>query len=181
MLKIRKSTRRPRPAGAGPWWYIATWFGSGQSPKASGTAGSLAALPFAYVIQHFGGNLALLGAAVGIFFVGWWASNRYLAVMGGAQDPSEIVVDEVAGMWLLLAFMPLTWQSYVVGFFLFRAFDVVKPWPVSLSDEKIKGGLGVMLDDIWAGLYPVGIYYFLQLLNPAISHLILSFLESPHV
>ena len=85
-----------------PWWLIATWFGSGLCPKASGTAGSLAALPFAFVIQYYGGQEALLWATFGIFFVGWWASCQYLKHTGRDDDPKEIVVDEVAGSQLLL-------------------------------------------------------------------------------
>jgi phosphatidylglycerophosphatase A len=139
------------------WWYIATWFGSGLSPFASGTAGSLAALPFAYLIQVNFGSGALLLAALAIFFLGWWASNQYLRHRGG-EDPGEIVVDEVAGQWLLLSVLPYTWQGYLAGFLLFRLFDVIKPWPVSWADRKVKGGLGVMLDDMLAALYPAGAY-----------------------
>lgn len=141
-----------------PWWLIATWFGSGLSPVASGTAGSLAALPFAFVIQYFWGNWALFAASIIIFFVGWWASNEYLKFTRREDDPSEIVVDEVAGQWLILSVMFPTWQSYLVGFLLFRTFDIVKPWPVSVADEKIHGGLGVMFDDMLAAFYPILVY-----------------------
>ena len=136
------------------WWYIATWFGCGLSPIVSGTVGSLGALPFAYIIQVYFGNKALFAAAFVIFFIGWWASNRYLKHAGRDDDPKEIVVDEVAGQWLLLSAMPLAWQSYLIGFVLFRAFDIVKPWPVSWADRNIKGGLGVMLDDMLSSYLP---------------------------
>jgi phosphatidylglycerophosphatase A len=142
------------------WWYIATWFGCGLFPV-SGTVGSLGALPFAYIIQRYCGNTALFIASIVIFFIGWWASNQYLKATGRDDDPSEIVVDEVAGQWLLLSVMFLTWQSYLVGFVLFRAFDIIKPWPVSVADRKIKGGLGVMFDDILAAFYPMVIYLVL--------------------
>jgi len=137
------------------WWLIATWFGSGLAPKASGTFGSLAALPFAFVIQYTCGNAALFMAAVLMFFVGWWASCQYLKHTGRDDDPKEIVVDEVAGMWLLLAFFPLSWGSYMVAFAAFRFFDALKPWPISVADRKIKGGFGVMFDDILAAIYPL--------------------------
>jgi len=150
------STLHTHPRAA--WWWIATWFGSGLSPKASGTAGSLAALPFAFVIQYYGGNSALFLASVAIFFVGWWAACQYLKHTGRDDDPKEIVVDEVAGMWLLLCFGTLTWQSYAMSFALFRFFDALKPWPISVADRKIKGGFGVMFDDILAALYPVVIF-----------------------
>ena len=145
------------------WWWIATWFGCGLSPIVSGTVGSLGALPFAYLIQTYSNNYVLFAAAIGIFIVGCWASNRYLAHTGRDDDPSEIVVDEVAGQWLLLSFMPSSWHSYLVGFILFRSFDIVKPWPVCVADRKIKGGFGVMFDDILAALYPIAVYFALFL------------------
>lgn len=137
------------------WWYIATWFGCGLSPVASGTVGSLGALPFAFAIQFFLGNVALFVASILMFFIGCWASNQYLKHNGRNDDPSEIVVDEVAGQWLVLCVLFPTWHSYLVGFLLFRLFDITKPWPVSVADEKIKGGIGVMFDDMLAALYPI--------------------------
>lgn len=142
------------------WWYIATWFGCGTAPVASGTFGSLGALPFAYAIQVTLGSAALFAASLIIFFIGWWASNEYLKAFGG-DDPREIVVDEVAGQWLLLSVLYPTFGSYLVGFLLFRLFDVVKPWPVSVADEKIGGGIGVMFDDMLAALYPILVYLFI--------------------
>jgi len=142
-----------------PWWWIATWFGCGLSPIVSGTIGSLGALPFAYAIQAYGGHTLLFAASICIFIIGTWASNQYLRHTGREDDPSEIVADEVAGQWLLLSFMPFTLHSYVVGFILFRTFDIVKPWPVSIADRKIKGGFGVMFDDILAAIYPAAVYF----------------------
>ena len=183
------STLQTHPRAA--WWWIATWFGSGLSPKASGTAGSLVALPFAFIIQYYGGNYALFFASVVIFFVGWWASCQYLkhysipdchpALVAGAgladnsarprykngvtekiDDPKEIVVDEVAGMWLsiwiLSSYLELyapTVTVYIIAFASFRFFDALKPFPISLADRKIKGGFGVMFDDILAALFSI--------------------------
>lgn len=140
------------------WWWVATWFGAGKSPVASGTAGSLAALPFAYLIHVTFGNIALLIASFVMFFVGTWAANQFLAHENKGKDPGEIVVDEVAGQWLILSVLFPTWQSYLVGFFLFRIFDVLKPWPVSWADQEVGGGAGIMLDDMLAAVYPVCIW-----------------------
>lgn len=133
---------------------IGTWFGSGLAPKAPGTMGTLAALPFAYVIQSCFGNTGLFVASILAFVAGVVATNVYLKHTD-SQDPKEIVIDEVAAIWLLLSFMYPTAISYVVGFALFRLFDVLKLWPISLADRKIKGGFGVMFDDILAALYPL--------------------------
>lgn len=144
---------------------LCTWFGSGYMPKASGTAGSLAALPFAFVIQRYLGAPYLFAAAVIIFFIGWWASNIYL---GDDQnrDPKEIVIDEVAGMWLVLSALPFTWAYYATGFVLFRAFDAFKPWPICVADQKIKGGFGVMFDDILAAIAAILVIGIWRLILP---------------
>lgn len=181
--ETKKNTdHRPLTTGRPLWWYIATWFGAGLSPVASGTAGSLAALPFAYVIQTTGGNQALFFAAIILFLIGWWAAEKFVrSNPDKGSDPKQVVVDEVAGQWLVLAVLYPTWQSYLVGFLLFRLFDVIKPWPVSWADRELKGGLGVMFDDFLAAMYPVLLYLVLMieaqffnaqnLLTPIISFL----------
>lgn len=150
---------------------IALWFGAGAMRHAPGTAGSLAALPFAYVIQKAGGNFALLIASLLMFFIGWWASHVYMKhVYGGdmQRDPKEIVVDEVVGQWLLLSILLPSAMSYLIGFALFRFFDVLKPWPISTFDRRIKGSFGVMIDDVLAAFYPCALALLgLMLLNRA--------------
>lgn len=145
-----------------PLVLFVTWGGSGLSRRAPGTCGTLAALPVAYAIQMLLGIEALALAAVLAFLAGWWASHVYMKRMNKQEDPQEIVVDEVAGVWLVIAAMPLMWmqpsdaliaQLYVAAFVAFRVFDIWKPWPVSWVDQKVKGGLGVMLDDTLAALY----------------------------
>lgn len=145
------------------WWHIATWFGVGTL-SISGTMGSLAALPFAYIIHRCFGNFALFGAALAMFLIGWWASEKFLKrYPEKGSDPKEIVVDEVAAQWLVLSVLYPTWQSYLVGFLLFRLFDIVKPWPVSWADRELKGALGVMFDDFLAAMYPVMVYLIIML------------------
>ncbi len=136
-----------RPANA-----IATWFGVGLLPKAPGTWGSLAALPFAWLIAVYAGQLWLLAAAAVLFATGTAASQAYGRAKGVADSP-EIVVDEVAGQWLTLTVVPPDVLLYAVGFVLFRIADIVKPWPASLVDRNMKNGIGVMLDDVVAAIY----------------------------
>jgi phosphatidylglycerophosphatase A len=131
---------------------LATWFGSGLLPKAPGTWGSLAALPFAFAIHTLAGQFALLLASIVVFAIGCWAAQAYTTETG-TKDPGEVVIDEVAGQWLTLAFVPVSAWAYVAGFVLFRLADILKPWPVSWLDRKVAGGLGVMADDMAAGLY----------------------------
>ncbi|HLZ65124.1 MAG TPA: phosphatidylglycerophosphatase A [Aliidongia sp.] len=131
---------------------VATWFGAGLAPKAPGTWGSVAALPFAWAIQSWGGSAGLTLAAALLFLIGWAASDRLVATTG-IKDPQLIVVDEVVGQWLTLACGPLSIPAYLIGLVLFRAADITKPFPASWADRKVDGGLGVMLDDVLAAIY----------------------------
>ncbi len=133
---------------------LGTWFGSGKAPVASGTFGSLAALPFAWAIMHFAGWPFLLAATVAVYFTGVWAAKIVMDETH-TEDPSMIVIDEVAGMWITLLVTPLDPFSYMFAFAFFRVFDITKPFPVGWADTKLKNATGVMLDDVFAGMYGV--------------------------
>lgn len=141
-----------RPSLRRPGILLATWFGAGYLPKAPGTWGSAAALPLAWLLFSYGGASALAIGTLLLFGIGVWAAADFIA-QSGQKDPSAVVIDEVAGQCLVLLAAPNDPFAYAAGFLLFRLFDVWKPWPVSWADQKISGGLGVMLDDILAGLY----------------------------
>ena len=131
---------------------IATFFGSGLLKPASGTWGSLAALaPGLLIAERFGASGLLIGAALA-YGLGHWASTVWI---NGTEDkdPSPIVIDEVAGLWLTLTLAPLTPLGAALAFGLFRFFDIVKPWPVRWADRNIGGATGIMLDDILAGIW----------------------------
>ena len=145
---LERARRRPSDPAA----LLATWFGSGLLPIAPGTWGSLAALPFAAVLAWLGGPLLVLLASAAVFGIGIWAADAYMATTG-VHDPPAIVIDEVAAQWLTLALMPVDPIVYLLGFLLFRVFDVLKPWPANLVDRAVTGGFGVMLDDVVAAVY----------------------------
>ena len=133
---------------------IGTWFYLGYFPKGPGTAGSLGALlvgiPLALYLEWPAAAFALL--ALALLGPAIWAADR-MAREGGSKDPQIVVVDEVVGQWIALAGAPLlNWQYILGAFVLFRLFDIWKPWPVSWADRSIAGGLGVMADDMLAGL-----------------------------
>src|SRR5690348_6697537 len=137
---------------AHPAGWIATAVGAGLSPKAPGTAGSLVALlPWWFLLRDLplGVYVAVLIAGFGL---GVWACgvcDRRL----GMHDQGALVWDEVIGMWITLFAAPRQWWWMVIGFALFRLFDIWKPWPVRLADRRVRGGFGVMLDDVVAGLF----------------------------
>ena len=129
---------------------VATGLGSGYSPVAPGTAGSLVGLLLflplagrAFWIQ--------LAAVVAVTILGVLAGGR-LATMLGAKDPGMVVVDEVAGQWITFLALPMTPVTAVAGFLLFRVMDILKPWPARAL-ERLPGGLGIMADDVAAGIY----------------------------
>lgn len=143
------------PEGLGfrhPASLLATWFGTGLLPVAPGTWGSAAALPFAAVITTLFGAVGLLAAAAAVFLAGWWAAGVFAAAEGH-KDPKAVVVDEVVGQWLVLLVVPLDLEYYLGALVVFRAFDILKPWPAGRIDRRLEGGLGVMLDDVVAGVY----------------------------
>lgn len=141
---------------------VATFFRVGHLPVAPGTWGSLAALPFGWLLHGLGGPWLLGAGAVLAFALGWWATAA--ETRGRADhDPGEIVIDEVAGQWIAL--LPLSWGLAVMGadpwvfpwpgvlaaFLLFRIFDMWKPGPIGWAD-RLHTPLGVMLDDVLAGI-----------------------------
>ena len=131
---------------------IATWFGVGYMPIAPGTWGSLAAMPFAWLIVMLGGQNLLFVFILGTFVLGWWASEAYIRRVGG-KDPKAVVIDEVVGQWLTLSVITPDIIMYGLGFLVFRIFDIFKPWPIGLADHRINGGIGIMVDDVLAGIY----------------------------
>jgi len=147
-----------------PLHFLSLGFGSGLSPFAPGTLGTLFAippylllvqLPLAYYLLA-----VLLAFAIGVYLCG------YTSHALGEHDHSGIVWDEFVGFWITMIAVPATWQWILAGFVLFRLFDIVKPWPVKVADAKMKGGFGIMFDDVLAALYAlVGLQIALQLVG----------------
>ncbi|MGA9794094.1 MAG: phosphatidylglycerophosphatase A [Rhizomicrobium sp.] len=137
---------------------VATVFGIGFAPIAPGTVASLVALPLAWAIAHASNRFVLLLAGIFVGAIGAWACELYVRAKKD-KDPSECVIDEVAGQWIACAFISgsygmfsaHTLLGYALAFVLFRALDISKLWPINWIERITPGGLGVMLDDILAG------------------------------
>jgi phosphatidylglycerophosphatase A len=129
---------------------IATFFNIGKSPKAPGTVATLATIPL-FILMSRLSDVTYLVSVFAIIILGIFAAQAYESV-ATEHDSKEIVIDEVAGFLITMALVPCTWKSIVLGFALFRLFDILKPWPISVLDQKVKGGVGVMVDDIAAGI-----------------------------
>lgn len=162
--------------------------GVGRIPFAPGTWGSALALALGYLIVDRLGWFECFIAFILATLIGTYASSAYMRQNAGEHDPKEIVIDEVAGQWLTLLTPILllhlgTWMQagelhvialekdwvgiyFGLAFVLFRAFDILKPWPISFLDRRIKGGIGVMLDDIFAGLAGGVLLYVIYIVGP---------------
>jgi phosphatidylglycerophosphatase A len=130
---------------------FATGFGTGYAPIASGTFGTMVAIPLFILLSRWG-NPGVLAGLVVIAILGIPASDHMERSLG-VSDPGRIVIDEIAGYLLAMAGSPVEARYIIAGFFLFRFFDIVKPPPVRQAEKYLRGGLGVVADDLLAGVY----------------------------
>lgn len=132
-----------------PVHFLGLGFGSGLIPVMPGTFGSLAAIPVLLLMQPLPlwgfWTVTVLACVVGVYLCGKTARDMQV------HDHGSIVWDEIAGMMITFLFVPISWLSLIAGFVLFRLFDILKPWPINVIDQRVHGGTGIMLDDILAG------------------------------
>ena len=131
--------------------FVATVGYCGYFPIAPGTVGSAAGLVFYALVWWAGSPFVEVGLILAVFAAGIWSATTAEQYFGGI-DPGPIVIDEVVGMLITLAFIPVGWSGAIAGFVLFRIFDVIKPYPAR-QFERLHGGLGVMADDAMAAVY----------------------------
>jgi phosphatidylglycerophosphatase A len=135
-----------------PAHFIALGFGSGLSPVAPGTFGTLVAIPLALLLRTYTSDVEFVAAIVILFVVGAWASQLTGRNLG-VPDHGAIVIDEIAAFLLVLFFAGTDWTRIAFAFLIFRLFDIVKPPPIRQLDAAMKNGIGVMLDDLLAAGY----------------------------
>lgn len=145
------ANRAPASVWRNPVHFLAFGFGSGTIPFAPGTFGTLAAIPLYLLLSKLSVLLYLFMTLL-VVLAGIWICGRTSADLG-VHDHSGIVWDEFAGFLITMIWVPVEWLWIVAGFLLFRFFDILKPWPIGWIDRKVEGGLGIMLDDILAGIY----------------------------
>lgn len=138
-----------------PVHFLALGFGSGLSPKAPGTVGTLAAVPLFLLCS--GLDLPIyIAITVLMAIAGIWICDK-ASKDAGVHDHGAIVWDEIVGFFITMIAMPVNIETICVGFFFFRIFDIAKPWPISWIDRKVKGGFGIMIDDVVAGIFAMTI------------------------
>lgn len=146
--------RAPASVWRNPIHFLAFGLGSGAAPKAPGTVGTLAAIPFYLLLQPLDlvwyGMVLVVTFLLGIYLCGKTSEDM------GVHDHGGIVWDEFVGYWVTMFAAPAGWLWILLGFVLFRFFDIIKPWPIGWVDKKVAGGFGIMLDDLLAGLMALG-------------------------
>ena len=142
--------KAPASVWRNPIHFLAFGLGSGASPWAPGTMGTLAAVPLWYLLAQSPLAIYLL-LVLAALLVGIWLCGRTSRDLG-VHDHGGIVWDEFVGYWITMIAVPLDWIWALAGFILFRLFDILKPWPIGPVDRQVAGGLGIMLDDVLAGI-----------------------------
>ena len=142
---------------------IATGFGVGYSPIAPGTLGTLVAVPIYYFLSDIPSPLYEI-TLIGFIFLSVWISEK-AEIFFEKKDDQRIVIDEIVGFLITMLWIPKTTRFIIIGFFLFRLFDILKPFPIRRTERKLRGGFGVVLDDVVAGVYAniilhIASYYF---------------------
>ena len=143
---------------------LSTCFGAGLLPFAPGTFGTLVALPFALGLSRLDVSYRALCMA-GLIALAVWSSDLSERLLK-KKDPRQVVIDEVAGFLLIPVLLPLSWFTLACGFILFRLFDILKPFPIKRLEQAFKGGVGVVIDDLAAGLYAyIGLMIMIHFLD----------------
>lgn len=143
----------PRSVWTNPIHFIACGFGFGATGIAPGTLGTLVSIPFYLLLRHI--QIGWYAAVIFVsFFIGIWLCGK-TAKHFGVHDHPAIVWDEIVGFWITMFLAPLkmNWLWIILGFLLFRLFDIWKPWPIKWFDQQVHGGFGIMIDDVFAAIY----------------------------
>jgi phosphatidylglycerophosphatase A len=141
---------------------LASGFGVGYSPVAPGTLGTLIAIPVYYFLSEIPSPLYEI-TLIGFFFLSVWVSENAERLFG-KKDDQRIVIDEIIGFLITMLWVPKTIRFVMIGFFLFRFFDILKPFPIRRLEKRFKGGFGVVLDDVAAGVYANIVLQFIYLI-----------------
>jgi phosphatidylglycerophosphatase A len=149
--RLGKNNLTPKQIMSDPVLFLAFGFGSGLAKKAPGTMGTLAAIPVYWLFAQT--NLYVYSLLTLVVTVGGvWICDSAAKKLD-EHDFGGIVWDEIAGYLITMWLVPFTWRAVILGFALFRFFDILKPWPIKWVDRQVQGGLGIMLDDVLAGVF----------------------------
>ena len=151
-----------------PLHFLSLGFGSGLLPKAPGTFGTLVAIPLYLILVLYTSEQVYIIGSSSALILGFYLCDYTTKVLG-VQDHPAIVWDEIVGFLITMLFITPSLTSVLLGFFLFRIFDILKAWPISVIDSRVKGGIGVMLDDVIAGVFALVCMHLIAALSGVIS------------
>lgn len=146
---------------AHPLIFVAFGFGSGLSPVAPGTIGTIVAFPIYWILSETMSKKIFLGMIFVFFLIGIFCCDK-AGKFSGEADHSGIVWDVIVAMLLILILVPQSYLSFITAFVIFRFFDITKPWPIYISDRKYKNGFGVVFDDLLAAIYTLVCFFVYQ-------------------
>ena len=155
-MKIKRN-QAPRSIWTNPVHFLAFGLGTGASPYAPGTVGTLLGIPLVYLLSHWPLWVYLLVTAV-LTVIGIWVCDKTSKDIG-VHDHGGIVIDEVAGYLVTMIAVPVNVWTLITAFFIFRFFDIIKPWPIGWLDKQVQGGVGIMVDDLLAGVYGLAVIW----------------------
>jgi len=155
-MKI-KHNQAPNSIWTNPIHFLAFGLGTGASPYAPGTVGTLLGIPLVVLLSQWSLWVYLLATAV-LTIIGVWVCDRTSKDIG-VHDHGGIVIDEVAGYLVTMIAVPVNLWTLVAAFVVFRFFDIIKPWPIGWLDRRVQGGLGIMVDDLLAGIYGLAVMW----------------------
>ena len=156
MIKIKRN-HAPRSIWTNPVHFLAFGLGTGASPYAPGTVGTLLGIPLVYLLSQWPLWIYIIATVV-LTLVGIWVCDKTSKDIG-VHDHGGIVIDEVAGYLVTMFTVPVNVWTLVAAFFVFRFFDIIKPWPIGWLDKKVSGGFGIMVDDLLAGVYGLAVMW----------------------
>jgi len=159
-IQVGKNKLTPKQIVSDPVLFLAFGFGSGLAKKAPGTFGTLAAVPLYLALVQVQSLIVYSVVTLLVILVGVWICGQAAEKLG-EHDFGGIVWDEIAGFLVTMWLVPFTWQAVALGFIMFRVFDIIKPWPIRWIDRQVHGGLGIMLDDLLAGVFAGGLLFFI--------------------
>lgn len=155
-MKIKRN-QAPRSIWTNPVHFLAFGLGTGASPYAPGTVGTLLGIPLVYLLSQWSLWVYLLVTVV-LTVIGIWVCDKTSKDIG-VHDHGGIVIDEVAGYLVTMIAVPVNVWTLIAAFFIFRFFDIIKPWPIGWLDKQVQGGVGIMVDDLLAGVYGLAVIW----------------------
>jgi phosphatidylglycerophosphatase A len=155
-MKIKRN-QAPRSIWTNPVHFLAFGLGTGASPYAPGTVGTLLGVPLVYLLSHWSLWVYLIVTVV-LIAIGIWVCDKTSKDIG-VHDHGGIVMDEVAGYLVTMIAVPVNVWTLIAAFFIFRFFDIIKPWPIGWIDKQVHGGVGIMVDDLLAGVYGLAVIW----------------------